>query len=363
MSKVRYNKTFKGGIVTILFCCLLFGFVFTMSIISMIQYNDVTKDMLTTKATIIDIKIDHHSSKYGSYDQEMQIVYVVDGKIYSRELATDTPVAFEAGYRTLFSVGDTVVIYYSPENPMKIATSLSMDHAVGMMIFSGVSLAFMVAILITVIITRKRFIITEQEYNKEKRIRKAKREIYKNTKGYKIRVQFFNLFLFFEFCGFVLVITMLLLNTLLNGVGTKLESFAEVISMFFVFAGLTSPIWILSLINRRFFGKIVCILTDEGIKYDEKTIRWDDINEIVYEVNPALSVGSSMRGNCSHARVIGDGFEIEIKKAPLMILKKSKKYKKEMRAYLSKRSFFTLTAIPFASIAVISVLFALALML
>lgn len=71
MSGMRYNKTFKGGIITILICFLLGGVILTMSIISKLQYNEITQNMLTTNATITDIKIDHHSFKYGGYDQEM----------------------------------------------------------------------------------------------------------------------------------------------------------------------------------------------------------------------------------------------------------------------------------------------------
>ncbi len=348
MSKVRYNKTFKGGIITIMLCCLLFGSVFAMSIISLIQYNELIQDMLTTEATITDIKTDHHSSKYGGYDQEMQIVYAVDGKIYSRELATDTPVAFQAGYRTHFSVGDVVEIYYNPETPMEIATELSYKHALSMMIFSGAFIAVMIAVLITGIVTRKRFLITEEEYKKEKAAKKKIRSAYKNVDGYKIRVQYFNYFLYLELCVFLMVLTMLTMNTILDGVGTKIESPAEIISMFLVFGVLTSPIWILSLVNRRFFGKIVCVVNNEGIKYQNKTIRWEEIEEIIYQV--VLPRASIRSNDCSHARIIGSNIDIKINSAPFMMLRKAKKYNKSVKTASSKSSILLLTMMPLAFI-------------
>ncbi len=361
MAKTRYNNAFKSGIVTILLCCLLFGGIFTAGVISEIQYKEFTQGMLTTNATITDIKIDRHSSKYGGYDQEMQITYTVNGKRYDRELATDTKMAFQAGYRTHFSEGDVVEIFYNPEDPMEIATELSSKHAVKMMIFSGVCLVLFIAILVSGIVTRKRFVITEQEYSSEKRKKKAKRKLYKSTKGYKIRTQYFNFLLLAELCVFIAVIAILALNTLLDGSGTKLKSFAEVISLFFVFVVLISPIWILSLINRRFFGKIVCILTDSGIKYGDETIKWEDITEIVYEVNPSMSLGSSAKGSCSYARVIGGEIDIQINKAPLMIVKKAKKYKKEINAHMSKRSLLNLIFIPVGVVIIIMIPFLIAL--
>ncbi len=341
---MRYSKTFKNSIITILLCCILFGVVLIMSVISKVQYNEITQNMLTTNATITEIKVDHHSSKYGGYDQEMQIVYLVDGKTYNRELSTDTKYAFKAGYRTHFSVGDVVEIYYNPENPMEIATELSEKHAGNMMIFSGVFLAVMVAILITGIITRKRFKITEEEYKKEKATKKKTKSVYKNADGYKIRVQYFNYFLFFEFCGFLMVLTMLIMNTILDGVGTKIESPAEIISLFFVFGGLTSPIWILSLVNRRFFGKVVCVVNNEGIIYRNKTIKWEEIEEIEYQiVLPSRSIRDK---ESSYARLLGSNIDIKINSAPSMILNKVKKYNKNVKAALSKSSILVLTMMP-----------------
>ncbi len=352
---MRYHKTFKSGIVTLLLCCALFGAILTMSIIERIEYNEITQGMLTTDAAITEIKIDRHSTKYGGYDQEMQIVYVVDGKTYNRELATDTPMASEAGYRTHFSVGDVVEIFYDPEDPMTIATELTDKQAVGRMIFSGASLAFMVAILMIAIKTRKNFLITEEEYEKEKAAKKKTKLAYKKADGYKIRVQYFNFFLFFVFCGFLMVPTMLIMNTVIGGVGTKIESPAEIISMFLVFGVLMSPIWMLSLINRRFFGKIVCVVNNEGIIYQNKTIRWEKIEEIKYQI--ALpSRSSNGKKECSYASIIGNDLDIKIYSAPFMMLGKSKKYNKNVKVSLSKSSILILTLMPSAFVIFASVI-------
>ncbi len=357
MSRMKYSKTFWNGLIAILFCCILFGGVMTMAIVSRVQYNEITQNMLTTNATITEIKIDHHSSKYGGYDQEMQIVYVVDGHAYNRELATDTSISFEAGYRTHFSVGDVVEIYYNPDDPMEIATRLSDNHAGGMMIFSGVALAFMVAILILCVVTRKNHLITEQEYKKEKTAKKKIKSVYKNTKGYKIRVQYFNFFLFMEFCGFLMVLTMLIMNTILNGVGTKIESPAEVVSLIFVFAALMSPVWILSLLNRRFFGKVVCVIDEERITYQNKIIKWEEIEEITYHAGTP-SIPTKQTDNGPYVRVVGNNLDIQIHRAPLMTLGKVRKYNKNVKVGLSRGSILTLTLVPLAVVVLAAILMA-----
>lgn len=353
---MRYNKTFKGGIVAILLCCLLSGAILTVSMISKLQYNEITQNMITTDATITDIKTDYHSSRYGGYDQEMQIVYAVDGKTYNRELATDTKIAFQAGYRTHFSVGDVVKIYYNPENPMEIATELSSEHAVNMMIFSGAFLVFMVAILVTAIITRKRFLISEKDYEKERVDKKRIKSMYKHTDGYKIRVQYFNYVLFAEFCGLLMVLTMLIMNTIMGGVGTKISSPAEIVSAFLVFAVLTSPVWILSLLNRRFFGKVVCVVSEEGIIYQNEMIEWGKIEEIKYQIGlPSWSSNVKRDGSC--ARIIGNDIDIQIKNAPYMLLGKSKKYNKNVKVNLKKSSILILIMVPLAVVTFSVVLF------
>ncbi len=339
---MRYNKTFKNGITVICVCLLILSVLLVCTIISEFQYQALTKNMLTTDAVITDIETDYHTGRYslGRYEQKMQIDYTVDGKTYSRELSTDTSVAFSAGYRTHFSVGDITEIYYDPQNPNVIATPLSRSTAFGYMIFSSISLLFFWKIFALVIVSRKKFLITKEEYQKEKAANKAKKNIYKNAKGQKIRVQYFNYILFILLCVFIMSVTMLSVNTLLGGSGTKFESPAEVISLFFVFAIVTSPIWILSLLNRRFFGKVICVLNDDGIKYGKKILEWEHIKEIEYDV--------------SYARIIGDGFDIKIEKAPFLMLKKAKKHNKNITTHLSKRNVLML-AIPVIATVILSI--------
>lgn len=113
MSDLRYNRTFKQGIIVILFCFVLFGFMVGCFIASKIQYDKLITNMNPTEATIIDIDWDMHIK--GPDGQEIFIEYEIDGIRYSRELETDTKISFAAGSGAHYSIGDKVQIFYDPK--------------------------------------------------------------------------------------------------------------------------------------------------------------------------------------------------------------------------------------------------------
>ncbi len=177
MVKVRYRKGYIGGIVTIVLCVLLFGFMLAYSILAEVQFSELIENMDTTYATVTDIRTNIHRR---GHTQEMQISYTVDGKTYNRELGTDTFFSYEAGHNTSYKTGDKVKIYYDPENPMRIATKLSLNTGRYYTIIAGVGFAIVLFALACAIAARKRNIITEEEYQKEKSEKKEQKAAYKN---------------------------------------------------------------------------------------------------------------------------------------------------------------------------------------
>ena len=119
MTKMRYNRAFKKGIVAILFCIILFSSIVTFFVVSKIQYDQLVSDMKSIEATIVDV--DYHTRRKGLDWQEIYIEYEVDGIIYGRELETDTVISFRAGSGAHYSVGEKVPIFYNPQNPEIIA--------------------------------------------------------------------------------------------------------------------------------------------------------------------------------------------------------------------------------------------------
>ena len=80
MTKMRYNRAFKKGIVAILFCIILFSSIVTFFVVSKIQYDQLVSDMKSIEATIVDV--DYHTRRKGLDWQEIYIEYEVDGIIY-----------------------------------------------------------------------------------------------------------------------------------------------------------------------------------------------------------------------------------------------------------------------------------------
>ena len=184
MEKLRYNRVFKKGIAAILFCIILFGSIIVFFIVAKTQYDQLVSDMESTEATIIDIV--HHVRRKRVDWQEIYIEYVVDGIVYDGELETDTAISFRAGDGAHYSIGDKVQIFYDPQNPEVIASPRSVSVGYFWLIFALFSLGLVLFALLWMIKMRQKFLVTQEEYDKEgeelKRSKLAKKQQKKQTR-------------------------------------------------------------------------------------------------------------------------------------------------------------------------------------
>ena len=184
MTELRYNRTFKKGIVAILFCVLLFGSIVAFFIISKVQYDRLVSGMQSLEATIVDIDLDIHVR--GPNEQKIYIEYEVDGIIYGRELKTDTVISFRAGRGAHYSVGEKVPIFYNPQNPEIIASPRSVSVGIFWLIFALFFLGLVLFSLWWMIKSRQKFLVTQEEYDKEgeelKKSKLAKKQQKKQDK-------------------------------------------------------------------------------------------------------------------------------------------------------------------------------------
>ena len=181
MKKLRYNRTFKKGISAIISGHLIFGTIIIFFVVSFIQYGELTTGMETIEATIVDI--DHIIHHKGPNEQEIFISYEVDGVTYERELKTDTAISFSPGRGAHYSVGDRIEIMYDPQDPTIIATSRSLG--VGFF-YTGIAffgLAIFTFAFIFMLKHSRSFLVTQEEYEKEKEDnKKAKSDAKKQKK-------------------------------------------------------------------------------------------------------------------------------------------------------------------------------------
>lgn len=184
MSDLRYSRAFKKALAAILFGVLLFGSIVVFFIISKVQYDHLVSGMQSLKATIVDIDFDIHVK--GPDEQEIYIEYVVDGVVYSRELETDTAISFAAGTGAHYSIGDKVSIFYDPQNPEIIASPRSVSVGYFWLILALFFLGLVLFALWWMIKSRQKFLVTQEEYDKEgeeiKRSKLAEKQHKKQAK-------------------------------------------------------------------------------------------------------------------------------------------------------------------------------------
>ncbi len=185
MSDLRYNRTFKKSLAAILFCIILFGSIVVFFIISKVQYDRLVSGMQSLEATIVDIDFDSHVR--GPDEQEIYIEYEVNGITYSRELKTDTTISFAAGRGAHYSVGDKIPIFYDPQNPEIIASPRSVSVGYFWLIFALFSLSVVLFALWWMIKSRRKFLVTQREYDEEgeelKRSKLAEKQQKKQAKS------------------------------------------------------------------------------------------------------------------------------------------------------------------------------------
>ena len=184
MSDFRYNRAFKKGLATILFCTILFSSIVVFFVISKTQYDQLISDMESLEATIVDV--DYHIRRKGLDWQEIYIEYEVDGIVYNRKLKTETAISFRAGSGALYSIGDKVPIFYNPQNPEIIASPRSMSVGYFWLIFALLFLGIVLFSLWWMIKSRQKFLVTQEQYDKEgeelKRSKLAEKNLKKQMK-------------------------------------------------------------------------------------------------------------------------------------------------------------------------------------
>lgn len=116
---------------------------------------------------------------------------------------------------------------------------------------------------------------------KEAAKRKKKYAVLKNSDGTKIRMQYFNIPVF-TFLALVIVPVLFIAPAVAIKNKEPLFSY-DLLTTLGVSVIILLPFILLSVLNRFFFGKVVCVINDKGIRLIDDFIKWDDITEISYQ--------------------------------------------------------------------------------
>ena len=104
---------------------------------------------------------------------------------------------------------------------------------------------------------------------------------------------------------------------------------------------LATPFIILYVLNQQFFGKIICVINENGIHHKDGLIKWEDITKIEYEVELYGTVIEKEHRFC-HAVIYTEKQNIILLHAPMYFIFKVKKNKASLDAKISKSSKWTI---------------------
>lgn len=185
--------------------------------------------------------------------------------------------------------------------------------------------------------------------------RKRKYTALKNSDGVKIRMQYFNAPIF---AVIALIVFMLFIG---GAVAIKNKESIFSHDMITSFGGLfilTAPFIILSAINRFFFGRVVCVINDEGIRLidEPQIIKWGEIVKVSY--TPAGVIGHRLYFSEAdiHVRIKCSELTrtLTLPHLPLYGIRLMKRHMPE--AKFSLISVWFLAALPFALSLIISLI-------
>lgn len=145
----------------------------------------------------------------------------------------------------------------------------------------------------------------------------------KEIKGKRMRKQWF-----FSMVIYVLCISMFLLyydfvmNVILKiNLGTSMQQ--ELIVLWNIFYKLEVPLLLLSLLNTKFWGKIVAVVTEQGVYTNQFFLKWEEITQIKFHP-PELP--SRTHFDYSYTEVISSKGTYNVAHMPLLFLFVAKKH-------------------------------------
>ena len=159
-----------------------------------------------------------------------------------------------------------------------------------------------------------------------------------NTSDKIIRMQYFNFVLFFwTFCAIWIPFAIIVIDLMLDRRFTWADMLESVWITLLLCGVLALPFVVLSILNRYLFGKVVCMLCEDGIQSDDTLIKWENIEKIEYQIElPAR--GMFLHKQYNRAIVYTKNKEIPIQHAPLYILRAAKRIRPELDARVNKSS-------------------------
>ena len=159
----------------------------------------------------------------------------------------------------------------------------------------------------------------------------------KEMDGRKIRQQYFTIPVLIHYGLMMFVPYCTLIFTIQLGKFNMQEWLSSIWISVWVCFCFSLPWVILSFLNRAYFGKVICVLTEDGLHYNDGFIEWNCISKIEYVIDFPSRYRYDPNRKC-RAGVHSENKTITLLHAPHSILRSVKKFKPQIKTQLSSRS-------------------------
>ncbi len=109
-----------------------------------------------------------------------------------------------------------------------------------------------------------------------------------NIKGTKIRFQFFDSIIY-AYIAIILFIFIIITEFFLIMDGFLFQKILEILYTCLKLLLIITPLIPLSILNKFFFGRIICIISEDGIYYEDRLIEWNELSNLRYIIPDYLS--------------------------------------------------------------------------
>jgi len=157
----------------------------------------------------------------------------------------------------------------------------------------------------------------------------------KGIKGTKIRRQYFN-YPIIILCSIMLAVPYcIFVFSRLVGKSDTYDFPSTLWTSVLVCFGFSLPLILLRALNKRFFGRIICVLTEEGIYYPKGMVRWETIENLEYALDAKPRYKSDITKAYRAIIHTRGGKHVVLTSAPFRLIFKAKKYNKKLSIKIS----------------------------
>ena len=116
--------------------------------------------------------------------------------------------------------------------------------------------------------------------------------------------------------------------------------FSKIAEYIFTVISVLHPLILLSITNRFLFGKIVCVIDENGIHTEKGFVSWHGFDSAVLDLGMNLPTRSGW--DYSSLTLVLRDCKVTVEKIPLYLLRYVKKYRPDVKISLNKGSKFLL---------------------